>query len=314
MLMTTGPGLDFFAQPARPTAPADAAGRLSYGTAVLCVDLARLYCSDGTLRYKKEYVASRVQAGSPFDHPRPEHQVQSPRGGSVTIFSSSLFSVPVSVGAGGGGGGRKQHAPVVAHRTGHPEKSIPRPPACLVRARATSQKKWGSRGYGNRNSTSQWQWARFEGWPSASSRARAPSSTSVPPLPAQGGGRRRRDLRGHLARHPEVLLPHLARRVALKAKGGVGVIPSRGVHRRARGRTRGARGAARMRRWVRPGACADQEIPGARQRAVVRVRRRDAGSQPGAAGLHGLGSSWAVSIGDKEAPLLRTDTVKLSCS
>ena len=47
---------------------------------------------------------------------------------------------------------------------------------------------------------------------------------------------------------------------------------------------------ARLGRRVCPRACTYQEISGARQRAVVRVRRRDAGHQPGAAALHVLGS------------------------
>ena len=47
---------------------------------------------------------------------------------------------------------------------------------------------------------------------------------------------------------------------------------------------------ARLGRRVRPRACAGQEICGARQRAVVRVRRPGAGHQPGPAALHVLGS------------------------
>ena len=60
-----------------------------------------------------------------FDHPKPAEQIQSPCGGSGSAckisFSSTLFLVQISVGAEGGEGGGNEHAPVVAHRTGHPE-------------------------------------------------------------------------------------------------------------------------------------------------------------------------------------------------
>ena len=60
-----------------------------------------------------------------FDHPRPVSPIQSPSGGSGSAckisFGSTLFLVQISVGAEGGEGGGNEHAPVVAHRTGHPE-------------------------------------------------------------------------------------------------------------------------------------------------------------------------------------------------
>ena len=62
-----------------------------------------------------------------FDHPRPASPRQSPGGGSGSAckisFSSTraLFLVQISVEAEGGEGGGNEHAPVVAHRTGHPE-------------------------------------------------------------------------------------------------------------------------------------------------------------------------------------------------
>ena len=66
-----------------------------------------------------------VDGGLFFDHPKPGQQIQSPRGGSGPAckisFSSTLFLVQVSVEAEGGEGGGNEHAPVVAHRTGHPE-------------------------------------------------------------------------------------------------------------------------------------------------------------------------------------------------
>ena len=60
-----------------------------------------------------------------FDHPKPAEQIQSPRGGSGSAckisFSSTLLLVQISVEAEGGEEGGDEHAPVVAHRTGHPE-------------------------------------------------------------------------------------------------------------------------------------------------------------------------------------------------